>query len=383
MNKRSMLYKTLAHALSIKRPDGGTGAARFTDWLWCAIPKQHRKQSFRDAFGNVHIDARQSDANRTLFVAHVDTVHSSDGKNNIRKTPSMWYADGSQLGADDGAGCAMLMHLLHSGVPAYYVFTQGEERGGKGAKYLRDNYAHILSQFDRAIAFDRRGIDSVISHQGWGRCCSDVFAQSLADALNEELALMYLPDNTGIYTDTAEFVDVIPECTNISVGYDYEHSDREQLDLVHFTTLASQVLRINWDALPTSRDPLEPDEDSLYGYKWGGAYGSLYDGLGGGTTSVSSSFAGLSAEAYEFYASDEDEKDYFRELIFDALSGHHKYLIEFIAESVYPEDPTLAARLIDKKLITDELLEEARAMLSMCDVDYIACWLYDNACITV
>jgi hypothetical protein len=142
------------------------------------------------------------------------------------------------------------------------------------------------------------------------------------------------------------------------------------------------VVRINWDALPTSRDPLEPDEESLYGYKWGG-YGSLYDEVGGGATSVNSSFAGLSAEAYEFYASDEDEKDYFRELIFDALSGHNKYLIEFIAESVYPEDPTLAARLIDKKLITDELLEEARAMLSMCDVDYIACWLYDNACITV
>jgi hypothetical protein len=142
------------------------------------------------------------------------------------------------------------------------------------------------------------------------------------------------------------------------------------------------VVRINWDALPTSRDPLEPDEDSLYGYKWGGMYGSLYDEVRGGATSVNSSFVGLSDALY-FSGEDEAEKDYFQELIFDALSGHPKYLIEFIAESVYPEDPTLAARLIDKKLITDELLEEARAMLSMCDVDYIACWLYDNACITV
>ena len=289
MNKRSMLYKTLARALSMKRPHEGVGVSIFSDWLWCAIPKQYRKRSHRDAFGNIHIDARQGTHNRTLFVAHVDTVHRADGPNQIRKTPSMWYADGSQLGADDGAGCAMLMHLLDSGVPAYYVFTQGEECGGKGAKFLRDNYAKLLSEFDRAIAFDRRGIDSVISHQGWGRCCSDAFAQALADTLNDEPALMYLPDNTGVYTDTAEFTDIIPECTNISVGYDYEHSEREQLDLVHFTTLASRIVHIDWDMLPTSRDPLVPDPDD----RWGSAYGAYgaYGGWGG-TTSVTSSFAG-------------------------------------------------------------------------------------------
>ena len=88
------------------------------------------------------------------------------------------------------------------------------------------------------------------------------------------------------------------------------------------------------------------------------------------------------AEADDFYLDDDDEKEYFRELIFDAMVGHSKYLVEFIAESVYPEDPTLAARLIDKKLLTDEMLEEALKLLAMYDPDYIACWLYDNACIT-
>jgi len=35
-----------------------------------------------------------------------------------------------------------------------------------------------------------------------------------------------------VYTDTAEFTDIIPECTNRSVGYAREHTQEESLDLV-------------------------------------------------------------------------------------------------------------------------------------------------------
>jgi putative aminopeptidase FrvX len=56
------------------------------------------------------------------------------------------------LGADDGAGCAMLMHLIHSGVPAYYIFTVGEEKGGIGATWLAKHKPDLLKQFDRAKA---------------------------------------------------------------------------------------------------------------------------------------------------------------------------------------------------------------------------------------
>ena len=228
MNKKSILYKTLSRALSVKRKHQGKGVEMFTDWLEAHIPAHLFPKYGYDKAGNLHVDARVNPTNRTLFVAHVDTVHRDEGANKIRKTAGKWYADGAPLGADDGAGVAILMHLLCGGVPAYYVFTQGEECGGIGAKHLAKDEA-LLSQFDRAIAFDRRGIDSVITHQGYGRCCSDEFAQALADELSSGNVLMYLGDDTGIYTDTAEFVDVIPECTNISVGYMYEHSDKEEL----------------------------------------------------------------------------------------------------------------------------------------------------------
>ena len=261
MNKKSILHKTLARALSVKRPHNTPAVSDFTEWLFNALPAELKSFTSVDGAGNLHIDNRIA-GSKTLFIAHVDTVHREVGANKIRKTAGKWYADGAPLGADDGAGVAILMHMLCGGVPAYYVFTQGEECGGIGARAMAKDTA-LLSQFDRAIAFDRRGIDSVITHQGYGRCCSDTFAQALADSLSSGNVLMYLGDDTGIYTDTAEFVDVIPECTNISVGYMYEHSDKEELNIHHFTALADAVLTLPWDTLPTDRDP------TVYESKWG------------------------------------------------------------------------------------------------------------------
>lgn len=269
----SRLMSMLYFALSLKRPHKGSGEQKLLEAIAQHIPRGFPKHY--DEAGNLHVDARQTEANRTLFVSHVDTVHRDDGVNAIKQTPSVWYASGSQLGADDGAGTAMLMHLLYHKVPAYYIFTVGEECGGIGAKVVGDDQA-LLKQFDRAIAFDRRNNSSVITHQGYGRCCSDAFAEALSDKFNDA-GLLYMPDDGGVYTDTAEFVDVIPECTNISIGYMAEHTDREALDILHFRHLADAVLSFDWDNLPTERDPSVDDfasgnnwwSGSLWGY--GGA----------------------------------------------------------------------------------------------------------------
>jgi len=362
MLKQSMLYKTLCRALSLKRPHHGEGASLFTGWLCDHIP-QHLDVTI-DQVGNVHIDARMGVRNRTLFVAHVDTVHRDDGPNKFIKAHGTWYAKGSQLGADDGAGCAMLMHLLHSSVPGYYIFTQGEECGGIGAKHLAKDHADLLKQFDRAIAFDRRGIDSVITHQGYGRCCSDEFADALAEELNVDERLMYLPDNGGIYTDTAEFTDVIPECTNISVGYNHEHSDKESLDIYHFMALADRVVQIKWDSLPTSRDPMA--YESRWADEWVGAASS---------TSVSSFPYGT-----QKFADGWTEEDDVHEAIQDALVGYPGYLAELICESVYPEDPELARRYIrTSKLREKEVLDDALHMLKTYDAGTVLATLFDSA----
>ena len=217
-----------------------------------------------DTVGNIHYDLRIDSTNRTLFTAHVDSVTQVGGMQRVMITDGVLHLHPKEnistcLGADDGSGILVLLALIKAHVPAYYVFTQGEERGGIGASYLADHNPDLLLQFDRAIAFDRKGTSSVISHQGWGRCCSDVFADALSDALSND-TLMYAPDDTGVYTDTAEFTTLIPECTNVSVGYYREHTKDESQDLAHLRALIAQAIKIDWDSLPTERDPLEVDD---------------------------------------------------------------------------------------------------------------------------
>jgi hypothetical protein len=254
MKLTTQRIKFITQFLSYMRPEGGAGQQWFEDRYINTIPN-----TWQDAVGNTHLDLRMDKTNRTLFVAHTDTVHKNDGRqqpmvNAHMMTCNLADTQATCLGADDGAGIMVLLHLIKNNVPAYYIFTRGEERGGIGATHLVKTYPHLLAQFDRAIAFDRKGTSSVISHQGWARCCSEAFAETLSDRLSTD-TLMYAPDDGGVYTDTAEFVDIIPECTNISVGYLHEHTTKESLDLQHLVDLMDQVVCIDWDALPTERDP--------------------------------------------------------------------------------------------------------------------------------
>lgn len=376
MNKKSIIYKTLELALSLKRPHGTQTNKDFTDWLARALPEHLQAGAFMDGAGNLHVDARCTVDNRTLFVAHVDTVHKDEGHNKIRKERTTWHADGAQLGADDGAGVAMLMHLLHAKIAGYYIFTQGEERGGIGAKFVADNFKPLLGEFDRAIAFDRRGIDSVISHQGYGRCCSDAFAQALADDLNGDERLMYSPDDTGVYTDTAEFTDIIPECTNISVGYYSEHTLNESLDIVHYQTLASRVIQIAWDTLPTDRDP------SVVESKWDDYTAGVYYG---GWASYGKATNHKSKYDYAYWA--EEGADItsldLQDALQDAIEGYPEWLIEMMAESVYPEDIDMAVRFIDKRRLTVDVLQDALNDSWSADPSQVLATLFDSAYMTV
>lgn len=376
MNKQTILYKTLQRALSTARPHGSKPTAVFTQWLKThALTHIAADCISQDAVGNLHIDARKNKTHRTLFVAHVDTVHRDAGKNHIRKTDTHWHAQGAQLGADDGAGCAMLMHLLHSNVPAYYIFTQGEEKGGIGAKYLADHYKGLLGAFDRAIAFDRRGIDSVITHQGWGRCCSDIFGDALADALNlHDTDMMYARDDSGVYTDTAEFTALIPECTNISVGYLHEHTDRESLDILHFQRLASAVLKFDWDALPTDRDPTLPDPDN----KWD-SYGTDWWDKSYGLTKVTG-IEHKTDSTWRSYADPDTDTVY--EALYDARYGFKDDLLDLAAHVAYPDDPQLARRMMNGKQLTTDILDhiiEMAEAFEFADTDDLLLNVFDTA----
>lgn len=357
MNNQTALLTTLSRALSTKRPHATKSTDDFTFWLSDHLPSG--TDYFFDPIGNLHVDLRHSANNTTLFTAHVDTVHHDEGINRIHKTPQYWTASGDVLGADDGAGVSMLMHLIHNNIPAYYIFTQGEECGGIGAKFIADNYDYLLLQFDRAIAFDRRGLDSVITYQGGLRCCSDAFAYSLSNAISaDDLDMMHSPDDTGVYTDTKEFIYTIPECTNISIGYYSEHTQAEKLDLSYFFKLSAALIRIDWDALPTVRDT------SITDNKW-----TNWDSYG--------STSPYYAPSLDYYY------DKTLENLYDALlladQGFPSELEIMIAETVYPDDPHMARQHIRQKYITPEMIDDALNKLDYLDAESILFDLFDAA----
>jgi len=249
------LKNTLEFALSLKRPHKGKSVQKLIAYLIDLLP-----DAYVDIHGNVHCTVGES---RTLFSSHTDTVHRVDGLNTyimaneeVRHTGAapqrraMYRAIGDPLGADCGAGVALMVHMIMNVIPGHYVFHAAEEVGGVGSTALAESGV-FTGMFDRAIAFDRKATHSIITHQSGGQCCSEEFANALANQLNDANdSFMFAPDETGVYTDTAEYTEQIRECTNVSVGYYNEHSSSECLDYTFFSQLANAVLLVRWEELP-------------------------------------------------------------------------------------------------------------------------------------
>lgn len=214
----------------------------------------------KDEWGNYFIKIGES---RTMFTCHLDTVCSTSERVNHVIGSTIIRTDGTTiLGADDKAGMTILLYMIEKNVPGLYYFFIGEEVGGIGSgdASMKGNW----KEYDRCVSFDRKGYTSVITEQFYGECCSIEFAKELSKALNRTNTLFkFEPDDTGSFTDSASFMDYIPECTNISVGYFKQHTKEEYQDIRFLNVLAEAVVKVDWESLPTVRDP----DASYYSYK--------------------------------------------------------------------------------------------------------------------
>ena len=250
-----------------------TTPAGTESFCWRAIPGPKRV----DHYGNVHVTV--GDPMGTLFASHLDTADTTNenvwfdfGKKNFVRTNGR-----TLLGADDKAGAAIMCHMISHRIPGHYVFHAGERSDATAAASwpsaspIRSRIGVTLpSTPQRVISFDRRGYDSVVTHQMSERTCSDQFARALA----AELGLGHQPDPTGSYTDSNEYRHVSSECTNISVGYFNQHTNREEQDLEFLRDLAERCLHVPWwSDLPVVREvdefgldttPSEATSDELF-----------------------------------------------------------------------------------------------------------------------
>jgi hypothetical protein len=277
MNKTQM--KRLRSMLAYKRPHGDPTEREFTS----RFLTPYNPDVFVDDKGETLafvVKRGDTTANPVLWSCHVDTVHRSGGYQTVVHDKQSGYLqkdDGFPLGADDGAGVFLLLEMIDAGVPGTYIFHRGEECGGVGSRGMAKHHTQWLRQFRWAIAFDRRGTEDIITHQAAGQTASTAFAQGLALALNGgEQNLSYAPCSRGIFTDTANYADIIPECSNVSVGYDNEHTKDEVLDYWHLTLLRHRLIVAFRDgcALPVDRDPTKEWRYQYDNYGFGKGYTS-------------------------------------------------------------------------------------------------------------
>jgi len=226
-----------------------------------------------DGLGNYYIQIGETPS--TMFTCHLDTADKTQTKVKHVFDGNIIRTDGkSILGADDKAGMTVILYMIQKQVPGLYYFFIGEEVGCIGSRKLADTWTktEFSKYIKKVVSFDRRGTDSIITYQMFGRCCSDEFAQELANRMNATGNKMKMElDDTGILTDSAKFVRLVPECTNISVGYQNEHTGKESQDIEFLRRLCNTVVKVDWETLPVKRDALEEDDYdhyySGYGYE--------------------------------------------------------------------------------------------------------------------
>jgi hypothetical protein len=223
------------------------------DGLLKQLPQGYKK----DKHGNYYLVIGNIPS--TMFTCHLDTACSKQVSVNHVTDGVFIKTDGkSILGADDKAGMTVMLYMIENNIPGLYYFFIGEEVGCVGSGRLAKNWTNseFSNSIKKVISFDRRGTKSIITHQLYGRCCSDEFASDLANRLNmTNYGFSFKLDDTGIYTDSAKFIDLVPECTNISVGYYNEHTTSERQDIDFLQRLCKGVCEVDWENIVVLRDP--------------------------------------------------------------------------------------------------------------------------------
>ncbi|WP_187971142.1 hypothetical protein [Aquibium microcysteis] len=214
---------------------------------------------------------RIGDSPSILWSSHMDTVHIREGRQKVHFDGTMLALTrdakkgaSNCLGADCTAGVWLMTEMVKAGVEGLYVIHHAEEEGCVGSSWLAKDPA-FFAGINAAIAFDRFGYESIITHQAGGKGASDEFAKSLAGILGGRFGI----DRRGVYTDTNEYRELVPECTNISVGYFDQHTRWEHLDVRFLIGLRDTLVAADWGRLVIARDPNEQDYDNFTGRsKW-------------------------------------------------------------------------------------------------------------------
>ena len=220
-----------------------------------------------------------------IYTAHYDTAGDSDVK--LKAFAQLPHVVTNEnigiLGADDKAGLTVLSFMIEAKIPGLYLLFGDEESGAGQSRRWADTdfytrYSLAKDSIVSAIAFDRKGYSDTIQTQRGSICCSQAYAGALSTVLAMG-GLSYRP-TSGIYTDTANMIYVVPECTNLSIGYFDAHGSSENQDVLFLFRIVNFMLA-NHEAvssIPKGKDvekkpiyaPVKLDRSRYSTGSWGG-----------------------------------------------------------------------------------------------------------------
>jgi hypothetical protein len=246
----------LAGMLTYKRPHKSASELEFINRYIMPLKPEI------DESGNLIVTI--GDRPSVMFSSHTDSVHGSEGRQDVLIVPEEGVIElldrkNDCLGADCATGVWIMRHMIKARVAGVYVFHRNEERGATGSNAISSNLPDWLADIKAAIAVDRRGYDSIVTEQCGGATASRAFGDSLA-AMLTPFDIAMRSDPTGVFTDTANYSDIVPECSNISVGYFKQHSGNEYQDYKFALKLLDALIALDWSQLVISRDPNAYDD---------------------------------------------------------------------------------------------------------------------------
>jgi tripeptide aminopeptidase len=162
---RDRIVRTFLDLVAIDSPSG------YEDQIAAQLERRFHElsiEAFQDAAGNV-IARRPGQGEPLLLSAHMDTVEPGRGIKPIWDGPDIIRTDGTTiLGADNKAGCAVILEVLQSAIeddaptrPIEVAISRGEEVGLVGASNM--DYGAISAK--TAIVIDSGGPPSSIQGQ--------------------------------------------------------------------------------------------------------------------------------------------------------------------------------------------------------------------------
>jgi hypothetical protein len=188
-----------------------------------------------------------------ILTAHLDTVAGTK-PTDVKVSGHLARGIGGMLGADDRAGVALILWLASLGISeprgVGYALFLGEESGCVGAGEALA--AGVFPEARVMLSLDRRGTGDLVIAQAGQPTASREAGWWLAEQLGMNHRLVQ-----GVWTDSAAFAGVIPECFNVSVGYEGAHTDNDTQDLCYLNDLGYALLGVEWEGVPVVRETRE------------------------------------------------------------------------------------------------------------------------------